>query len=153
VEASELAELNRRICVMIAFRDGRPIEAISKEYENDNWQQTKYPSWNWLKADFRIAPEPRKPRECWAIMPEGNAEYVRVIATQHRSLADSCTVQQGDEIVHMREVLPGDVVPITPTRDAVVIQFIDGKRVISIECANSEALPHLEREAQMILHS
>jgi hypothetical protein len=157
--ASEIAELNRRICVMIAFRDGRPIEAISKEYENDNWQQTKYPSWNWLKADFRIAPEPRKPRECWVIFPL-NYPHPRVIGGATKIDAMLSAVEGGDEVVHMREVLPDHLpnsfagvglVRAEAKRDAVIIQLIDGDRVVSIECLNREMLPTLQLEAQRIL--
>jgi hydrogenase maturation factor len=53
----------------------------------------------------------------------------------------------------MREVLPGDVVPITPKRDAVIVEYIDGRRHVSIECVDSEKLPALEREAQRIMYS
>jgi hypothetical protein len=151
-----MRSLDYMIEVMTAARDGKKIECRCLTVP-DEWEPLQSGrgawNWNWPTFDYRIAPEPRVPRECYAVFSDGS-EHVRMFAHRDRNEASAhYRVLGGDEVVHMREVLPGDVVPITPKRDAVIIQFIDGKRVISIECANSEALPHLEREAQMILHS
>jgi hypothetical protein len=148
----------RRLADMLMVMDvalrGERVQYVRRNIQ-DAWKDIPpgFTEWNWALYDYRVAPEPRKPRECYAVFSDGS-EHVRMFAHRDRNEASAhYRVLGGDEVVHMREVLPGDVVPITPKRDAVIIQFIDGKRVISIECANSEALPHLEREAQMILHS
>lgn len=46
-------------------------------------------------------------------------------------------------------------VPITPTRNAVIVQYIDdrAKPVVSIECKDDGMRQHLETEARRILAS
>jgi hypothetical protein len=102
--ASEMAELDRRIAVMQAYRDGKPIQTRA---DGGEWYVRHYgPKWNWAVHDYRIAPEPRKPRELWAIFPFRSG-YARIIAAPTKLVAmTDCLVEAGDEVVHMREVLP-----------------------------------------------
>lgn len=102
--ASEIAELDRRIEVMKAYRDGVKLE-INHGREGDWVALHVEPSWNWHHHDYRIAPEPRKPRECWVIFPL-NYPHPRVIGGATKIDAMLSAVEGGDEVVHMREVLP-----------------------------------------------
>ncbi len=58
--ASEMAELDRRIAVMQAYRDGKTIEAVCRDASMPWVTMTVQPAWAWNVADYRIAP--RKPR-------------------------------------------------------------------------------------------
>ncbi len=59
--ASEMAELDRRIAVMQAYRDGKTIEAVCRDASMPWVTMTVQPAWAWNVADYRIAP--RKPPE------------------------------------------------------------------------------------------
>ena len=52
--------------VVQARRDGKRIQAQTKNITNNWTDVTSAPSWNFNDVDFRIAPEPRKPRD-WLI--------------------------------------------------------------------------------------
>lgn len=54
-----LTELNRKIAVMEAYRDGREIEYRRYAYQID-WRDSADPSpaWNWAEFDYRVKPEP-----------------------------------------------------------------------------------------------
>ena len=63
----KLTELNRKLAVMEAYREGRPIQ-----YRNDMpgtniipWQDCSYPSpvWNWNEFDYRV--KPVEPQIIW----------------------------------------------------------------------------------------
>ncbi len=101
--ADDIAEMDHRIAIFQACKDGRKVEW---RFPGNPWGPLHSMPRIWDNIEYRIAPEPRVPRECWAVFMEGKQEYVRIIGTSLRSLADGCCVESGDEIVHMREVLP-----------------------------------------------
>ncbi len=103
--ATEIAELDRRIAVMQAYRDGKKIEYNDAE-ESGRWlSRYGQPDWNWHDRTYRIAPEPRKPRECYAIFPK-DMPHPRTFGGRSEAEAHSAGVFGSDEVVHMREVLP-----------------------------------------------
>jgi hypothetical protein len=53
--------------------------------------------WNFIKTDYRVAPEPRKPREWWAEMYSD--ESVGQLFTDSRELT------KGGELIRVREVI------------------------------------------------
>jgi hypothetical protein len=80
------------IAVVQARKDGKKIECRSilpsgwNKWSSVNWP----PVWNFEKAEYRVAPEPRKPREWWVCnAPHGNWSVVehdcphKCCATQH----------------------------------------------------------------------
>jgi hypothetical protein len=91
---SQMTELNRRICVMIAYRDGKKIQMQRRGTDNA-WSET-YPAWDWASFDYRIAPEPRKPRDFWVYKDAMSGRLVAQIAD---------TIPWSDAIL-VREVLP-----------------------------------------------
>ncbi len=79
-----MRDLQYMIDVMTAARNGKKIEWLSRENANDTWTTLHdpllYSSWRWNSFDYRIASEPRKPRE-WRIpvLPEGEFVSVREV--------------------------------------------------------------------------
>lgn len=52
----EIAELNRMIEVMQAFRDGASIEGRSRDRSAEcDWESARAPVWDWDLYDYRIA--------------------------------------------------------------------------------------------------
>lgn len=43
------------IKVMQAFEDGKPIESTFRQVVLDRWSHDKYPAWNWVEYDYRVA--------------------------------------------------------------------------------------------------
>lgn len=52
------------IAVVQEYRAGKRIEVRVLD-PNARWQVTKYPTWNFFELEYRVAPEPRVPRELW----------------------------------------------------------------------------------------
>lgn len=56
-----LTELNRKIAVMRAYRDGREVEFFN--YGSEQWYKRCLPGWDWTEFDYRVKPfEPRRIR-------------------------------------------------------------------------------------------
>lgn len=59
-----LTELNRKIAVMQAYRDGKEIECTGTKHPESldgKWRNAGTPSWNWRDMDYRVkAVEPQK---------------------------------------------------------------------------------------------
>ncbi len=114
--ASEIAELDRRIAVMQAYRDGRKIQARLLSYGMDWVDLNEAPAWGWQASDYRIAPEPRKEREFWIVQYQDNSTYgngnkVIKLATftdSHNAATFSRQIVDSLKIIHVREVLPED---------------------------------------------
>lgn len=85
--------LDQMIAVMVAAKEGKAIEWISRDNPSDTWSKVRQPqyyfSWRWQDFDYRIAPEPQvkpKPREYLVLVDEennlaqnirGNARWVK----------------------------------------------------------------------------
>jgi hypothetical protein len=101
--ADEIAEMDHRIAIFQACKDGRKVEW---RFPGNPWGPLHSMPRIWDNIEYRIAPEPRKPRELWAIFPFRSG-YARIIAAPTKLVAmTDCSVEAGDEVVHMREVLP-----------------------------------------------
>ena len=48
-------DLKRKIEIMQAALDGDQIECISIDDKNDKWEVTKYPKFDWVNFNYRIA--------------------------------------------------------------------------------------------------
>lgn len=107
-----MSDLAYKIRVMQAALEGKKIQCRSLV---EKWDWSEYQSgsladrWDWSTFDYRIAPEPRKPWECWVIFPEGS-DYARVIGMKKLGglQPDMLRVENGDHVVHMREVIEDD---------------------------------------------
>lgn len=62
-----MSDLAYKISVMQAAQTDKPIQCKSiGPYGNmPNWEDGKDWAWDWANYDYRIAPEPRKPRDFW----------------------------------------------------------------------------------------
>ena len=56
-------ETKKCIEVMKHFEDGGEIEVIDRFDENDKWQKTSRPVWNWAHEIYRIKPQLMKATE------------------------------------------------------------------------------------------
>lgn len=87
--------------VMQAFADGKTLEY--RLSENHPWSTLSAPWWV-STGDYRIKPEPPKPREFWVNIYPDELRPARAYANKYRAQvyrADGCS-----ETVHVREVLP-----------------------------------------------
>lgn len=80
--------------VMEAFRDGKAIQARAGSSEEKDWLDVVEPGWA-PHVDYRIKPEPPKPREWW-LLP-GTA-YCSMSVVDYKPV--------GPMAIHVREVLP-----------------------------------------------
>jgi hypothetical protein len=101
--ASEMAELDRRIAVMQAYRDGKTIEAVCRDASMPWVTMTVQPAWAWNVADYRIAP--RKPREFWLCPGREMQTILRAYSCQQMS---HTTGNPLPGQIYVREVLPDD---------------------------------------------
>ncbi len=87
---------NEIIAVVTAHKEGKKIEERFSGFPENEWSITTQPMWNFVKRDYRIALDPRKPREFWAeIYPSGGGQ----IFTSRNQLT------QGGELIRVREVI------------------------------------------------
>lgn len=97
-----MSDLAYKISVMQAALEGKKIQ--HKVPNIDGWFDAEASppnySWNWARYNYRIAPEPRKPRE-WTtlIEPESGLTY------PDEGGKDDCLVSGGWERVRVREVI------------------------------------------------
>lgn len=86
---------NEIIAVIAAHRDGKAVEWKLKIQRGDVWRDSKKEDepWNFVVADYRIKPEPTKPREWWIYPVYGDSD---------------CAIETSPTagFVHVREVLP-----------------------------------------------
>lgn len=68
-----------QIEVMKAFVEGKEIE--SKVYNGEDWTLCKFPFWNWSTCEYRIKPEPQKPK----VRPYKDAEELMAHINVHGS--------------------------------------------------------------------
>jgi len=94
-------DLKYRVYVMQAALDGKAIQfSCNNGAEWDDAIDPKNTSafaWNWDSFDYRIAPEPHKPREWW--LTPATATCSTLFASEFMPHA-SCNP------IHVREVLP-----------------------------------------------
>ena len=87
------------IAVVAAHRDGKAIEWRNIR-SNSEWRDlVDIPAWSFNNTEYRIKPEPPKPREWWIErMPDGE--------TNLWTCPRSAVIGRAQEIIHVREVLP-----------------------------------------------
>ncbi len=61
------------IDVVSAHREGKQIQTRSHFHPIEDWQNCN-PNWDFYQYDYRVAPEPRKPREI-RIVPLGGGYW------------------------------------------------------------------------------
>jgi hypothetical protein len=90
---------NAMIAIIAAHRDGKQIEA--RHHGESHWFSThKPPHWNFHEFEYRIKPEPPKPREfCLSISDSGYVAGGHPITGNDR-------LHYGKNYIHVREVLP-----------------------------------------------
>lgn len=93
------------IAVIAADRDGKIVEARSyPDFGPGNpWTEcTDEPSWNFDEVEYRIKPEPPKPREWWIHVPVVHASTRDIFPCPQSYVPD------GEKEIHVREVLPDE---------------------------------------------
>lgn len=81
------------IAVIQACKDGRTVQFRShREIAKDDWLDVPEPTFQFNALDYRVKPEPPKPREWWIYPVEGR---------------DACAIETcpAPAFVHVREVL------------------------------------------------
>jgi hypothetical protein len=89
------------IAVITAHRDGKKVEF--RRNGDDRWGVVDDPVWDFALGEYRIKPEPPKPREWWVNVysnPDRNCLHTS------RERADKCMGNDRIACVHVREVLP-----------------------------------------------
>jgi hypothetical protein len=94
-----MRNLDYMIAVMQAAKEGKRIQywMLGVWHDCVTTQDVAGLEWNWGQYDYRIAPEPRKPRECWVAY--GSDGHVA-------SVLESPLRPWGTDVALMREVLP-----------------------------------------------
>lgn len=91
------------IAVITAHRDGKEIEIAAKHVScYPKWNAVFVPLWNFADCDYRIKPEPPKPREFWLRI----GIETKGINTQFDTLNPPQTSEPGHQFIRVREVLP-----------------------------------------------
>lgn len=68
-----MSDLAYKISVMQAALEGKPIQG-RKRCSDDHWY-TVEPAWEWKTYEYRIAPEPRKPREFFVSVSDDGVAF------------------------------------------------------------------------------
>ena len=86
------------IAVIQAHRDGKAIQFCGYGMAGA-WDDVIHPDWDFANYEYRIKPEPQKPREWWIErMPDGEKNLW--------TCPRSAVIGRYQEIIHVREVLP-----------------------------------------------
>lgn len=82
--------------VVAAHATGKKIQQRDADHPELGWRECPFPNWDFYRVDFRVTPEPRKPRE-WKICLDENGN----------ALADSRFILTSypKEVIRVREVL------------------------------------------------
>lgn len=92
------------IAVIQAHKNGKMIERRPKDVRD--WSDETGPVWDFFSSDYRIKPEPPKPREFWL----NRYELGRPAFYGHTSLgaAEAFASMSGTrvEVIHVIEILP-----------------------------------------------
>ena len=89
------------IAVVQARKEGKTIQ-FKYIYGRQEWHDTtsNSPVWNFHERQYRVKPEPPKPREFWITKCNDVANGIQV--HEHEPMKFGCC----EEIIHVREVLP-----------------------------------------------
>jgi hypothetical protein len=99
---------NAMIAVIAAHRDGKEIEA---RYRNrpqltNQWAKcTVGVSWDFNLFEYRIKPEPPKPREWWLYLCPRYASF-HSFNSRTQEQAEELKCGECEEVIRVREVLP-----------------------------------------------
>lgn len=91
------------IAVVQAHKEGKQIQAVGVcEGDRDiNWRDVHLFYWDFQHYNYRVKPEPRKPREWWAeVYPDGSGQI----------FADTRSLTNRGEIIRVTEQLQPDKV-------------------------------------------
>lgn len=78
-------KVEEMIAVMQAYADGKTIERRVAICENNEWEITHEPSWDWSSCEYRIKPEPPRPKH----IPYKTIEELDEALTIHSHVAVS----------------------------------------------------------------
>lgn len=96
---------NEMIAVIQAHEDGKAIQCRLDDLQE--WRNVTKPQWNFHEFEYRVKPEPIKPREFWLVnhMRPGEDSACDLCGpVLNREIA--AIRAKGDEVIHVREVLP-----------------------------------------------
>ena len=87
------------IAVIQAHRDGKAIQFCGYGMAGA-WDDVIHPDWDFANYNYRIKPEPPKPREWWISSHGG------FTAPAYPNEASARAYPLAHEVIHVREVLP-----------------------------------------------
>ncbi len=96
------------IAVVQARKDGKRIQSRASEeyygrkFNEEEWGDSDPAAWDFYHQDYRVAPEPRKPREWWLIVD--NEAFVIGCESPSETMSRYLKKDQSG-LVHVREVI------------------------------------------------
>lgn len=94
--------------VMKAFTEGKQIQVRHRGGTDQEWEDlpnAHCPSWAWYGCEYRVKPEPPKPREYWiAIRKNGENPFPSTFSSREAAEKHICKVTDTWEVVHFAEV-------------------------------------------------
>ncbi len=88
------------IAVVQAHKEGKQIQVL-EIHSGLGWVNVSEnkPNWNFGGTNYRVAPEPRKPREWWVIKRDNGSSFNEFVAYECKQ--SYCDKEQ----IHVREVI------------------------------------------------
>ena len=77
--------IDEMISVMQAYRDGKKIEIRFKTPIKGEWGSTSMPTWDWVRCDYRVKPDPQK-----KVVPYESAEEFLAAQKEHGMYLYAC---------------------------------------------------------------
>lgn len=100
-------DIDYKISVMQAYRDGAEIECIDKHVSDDIWEICDNPGWNWTKCDYRVKPSPKyRPYNNtteFLIMQKEHGPYLCINKEKHTFIIPTSVVIGGVEFTQLGE--------------------------------------------------
>ncbi len=95
---------NEIIAVVTAAAGGAKIEFRDCLDASGPWFETAIPDWNFHRFDYRVRPEPPKPREWWIAAYRTN-RMAHVFRSEHDAQSLCYITELAEPFIHVREVL------------------------------------------------
>lgn len=92
------------IDVIRAAELGHPIQSRPKDRPAQDWGNIAEPSWDFYHWDYRVKPEPPKPREWWLLIDNGG-RATHIALSQREAVDRSYSGSPKYTVIKVQEVL------------------------------------------------